>query len=351
MSSLQNQPQAQANDGPARLILATLRDDGVHTSRQLSDYAQSGRALRLRRGVYISRRRWQEAPPWTRYRIATAATALAPSPPVFCHETALMLHGLPLLNLPPAVLVRSSGPWTDGTRRVPALTDTWPNIPTKLVEAALPSGKTRPQMRAEIADGSTEPPWMTLPASALSSVEGPEIYRVEPMELVLVDTVSRMPFPDAVVVLDAVKRQGKVNIQPWRAYLRSARRSAFWDRVWDFADARSESVLESESRAVLHSLGFPAPDLQTEVLTHLGTFRLDMCWPGARIAGEVDGRVKYADEALRLGRSAEEVHFQEKLRREAIEELGWRVVRWGKAELREPERLRRRLLRAGLSLK
>ena len=74
-------------------------------------------------------------------------------------------------------------------------------------------------------------------------------------------------------------------------------------------------------------------------------------WPRITSSAPPQYVIDLADEALRLGRSAEEVHFQEKLRREAIEELGWRVVRWGKAELREPERMRRRLLRAGLSLK
>ena len=82
--------------------------------------------------------------------------------------------------------------------------------------------------------------------------------------------------------------------------------------------------------------------------THAGSFRLDMCWEEDGVAGEVDGRSKYLEAELRNGADAHQVHLQEKIRREAVEERGWAMARWGKSELREPVRLARRLLNAGL---
>jgi len=69
-------------------------------------------------------------------------------------------------------------------------------------------------------------------------------------------------------------------------------------RVVAFADARSESVLESISRVAFHELGLPAPDLQAWVGDEdeiIG--RADFLWRAYRTVGEADGAVKYADPA------------------------------------------------------
>ena len=66
------------------------------------------------------------------------------------------------------------------------------------------------------------------------------------------------------------------------------------------------------------------------------TYWADMAWHGGRVIGECDGLVKYADpQAL----------YAEKLRQEAIENAGSRVVRWTRTEvLRSPDRLAERVL-------
>ena len=107
-----------------------------------------------------------------------------------------------------------------------------------------------------------------------------------------------------------------------------------------FADGRSESVLESVSRVVLAELGIPTPELQHEVRNDHGRFlgRVDFWWSRFRVAGEADGLLKYrTGEVLRL----------EKLRQEALEQGGYRVVRWTWEEItRTPERVAARLRRA-----
>lgn len=340
---------------------AQLRADGVHTSLALSAAVRRGELLRVRRGAYVSVDDWAAAPLWQRYSLAVAATAMgAAHRPTFCRESALLLYGLPLASTPRHVMVRTPAYNWAGVKQPPAMASSTArvrqaqqgsrstrNIATKYLEPAILPGSTRAEMRA----AHRETPVLqtvTLPEGALPGITGPQQYQVEPLGLALVDTVSRMSLPEAVVVLDAAKARHSLDIAPWLGYLRTARQRRNWQRAWEFADSRSESPLESESRAVIAQLGFPPPTLQRPVRTHASSFRLDMCWEEDGVAGEVDGRSKYLEAELRNGADAHQVHLQEKIRREAVEERGWAMARWGKSELREPVRLARRLLNAGL---
>ncbi len=93
--------------------------------------------------------------------------------------------------------------------------------------------------------------------------------------------------------------------------------------VVEFADPRAESPLESRSRARLHKLGLPPPELQAEICDEAGVFvaRVDFLWAELGVVGEADGRAKYA-------KGAADVLWQEKQREDAIRRLGWEVVRW-----------------------
>jgi hypothetical protein len=67
-------------------------------------------------------------------------------------------------------------------------------------------------------------------------------------------------------------------------------------RAVEFSDGRSESVLESVSRVVMHEHGLEAPELQVWVGddgARIG--RADFLWPEHRTIGEADGRAKYSD--------------------------------------------------------
>lgn len=85
-------------------------------------------------------------------------------------------------------------------------------------------------------------------------------------------------------------------------------------------DGRSESPLESVSRAIFVKHSLPAPELQVEFEPTPGTtYRADFYWRGERVIGEADGMGKYdAPGALRA----------EKIRQELLEDLGLRIVRW-----------------------
>jgi len=73
--------------------------------------------------------------------------------------------------------------------------------------------------------------------------------------------------------------------------------------------------------------------------------RCDFGWVRFRTLGEFDGRVKYG-RLLRQGEEAGDAVFREKVREDDLRDLGNEVVRWVDADLRAPERLSERVLRA-----
>jgi len=85
-------------------------------------------------------------------------------------------------------------------------------------------------------------------------------------------------------------------------------------------DGRSESPLESLSRAVFVERSLPYPELQVEFEPQPGVrYRADFFWRAEGVIGEADGMAKYENpNALRA----------EKLRQEHLEQLGLRIVRW-----------------------
>jgi very-short-patch-repair endonuclease len=87
-----------------------------------------------------------------------------------------------------------------------------------------------------------------------------------------------------------------------------------------FLDGRSESPLESASRAIIHERRLPPPELQTEFdLGPAASYRVDFFWRAQRVVGEADGLGKY---------DSVDVLRAEKVRQERLERLGLTVVRW-----------------------
>ncbi len=127
----------------------------------------------------------------------------------------------------------------------------------------------------------------------------------------------------------------------------SAQRRA--QRVAAMASPLAESVGESYSRAAFEFLGFEQPVLQHVFQDQDGFIgRSDCWWPQHRVVGEFDGKAKYVDAAVRGDLSAEQAVYREKLREDRIRGLGLGFVRWGWADVENPDRLRRKLLAAGL---
>jgi hypothetical protein len=118
-------------------------------------------------------------------------------------------------------------------------------------------------------------------------------------------------------------------------------------RVVGFLDWRSESAGESVSRVRMLEDGLPIPDLQREIFGPDGRLlaRVDFCWDEQHTIGEFDGKIKYG-RLLQPGQSIEKVVFEEKVREDALRDLGWQVVRWIWRDLHRHGVVRDRVLRA-----
>jgi very-short-patch-repair endonuclease len=93
--------------------------------------------------------------------------------------------------------------------------------------------------------------------------------------------------------------------------------------------------------------GLPAPEPQREVFGPDGRpiARVDFCWEEQKTIGEFDGKIKYG-RLLKPGQRIEDVIFEEKLREDALRDLGWQIVRWLWRDLYRRGVLRERVLRA-----
>lgn len=112
-------------------------------------------------------------------------------------------------------------------------------------------------------------------------------------------------------------------------------------KAWDVmraADALSESPGETLTRGRLHRFRLPAPQLQLNVPTRLGRYRLDFGWPELKVGLEFDGRVKYFDST-----PTSEVLYQERRREKALTEDGWTIIRIEWADLFRETELEARL--------
>ncbi len=165
----------------------------------------------------------------------------------------------------------------------------------------------------------------------------------------VLDLTRTLPMTQAVVAGDralalGLRREdldvGLAAMERWPG-IRAAR------RVVEFLDVRSESVGESVSRVRLMEEGLPTPELQRQVLGPAGQLvaRVDFLWDEHQTIGEFDGKIKYG-RLLKPGRRIEDVIFDEKLREDAVRDLGLQVVRWIWQDLYRPGILRQRVLRA-----
>jgi hypothetical protein len=202
------------------------------------------------------------------------------------HESAAVLLGLPLLRLPPHPIgTRERGAWRGGG------------------------------MRIRIAP---------LPPTHLTVVQGLSATGVP---RTVADIARTLPFRDAVVVGDAALRRGV----PRSVLAETIDECAGWADVGKarqaigFLDGRSESALESVSRAIMHERDLPPPEIQITVeYSETIFYRLDFYWRAQRVIGEADGLSKY---------QTPDVLRAEKVRQEHLEQMDHNIVRWTFGEM------------------
>jgi hypothetical protein len=147
------------------------------------------------------------------------------------------------------------------------------------------------------------------------------------------DLARLLPFEPALVVADAALHRDRVTPAALAdAVARAAGRrgSPPARRVAAAADGRAENPGETRSRIAIARARLPPPTLQHEVPELRA--RTDFYWEEFRTVGEFDGKVKYG-RSLRPGEDPGEAVYREKLREDALRDLGLKVVRWTWGEL------------------
>lgn len=327
---------------PGLIDTAAVLRSGATTDR-IHRAFKAGQLVRIRRGFYVATGDWLRAVPSQRFAWTTTAVARSVKGAVLCGETAALASGLPTLGTPPCVELATALPGRSGVRKSPLL--------------VLGADETAREVRR-----TRSYPLRYRLITGLEPVRHGEFLCSGLIETT-VDVLASAGLDRALVLADGLARKllADRTLEPGAplfslpavasgiAALPSAAAQRRAERVARLASPLPESVGESYSRAVFDFLGFEQPLLQ-KVFTDSEGFigRSDFWWPGQGVVGEFDGKGKYVQAALRGGITADEAVYREKLREDRIRALGHGFGRWGWADLQHPERLRTKLLAAGL---
>lgn len=271
------------------LIRAAECTDPTASHYRLRKRADGGEIRRVYPGVYLAGTTGSADDIRTEQvhiaRIAAVAPMLASS--VVSGPSAAILHGLPITRKR-----------IDGKVRV-----------------------TRPS-------GGPGSDWLEIRRAPLAAEEVTELYgiRVTSIDRTIRDLCAELPFDELLAIADAALHLG-ATLEPGPPGSRGVRVLA---RLREHASMRSESWLESMSRAAMIEAGVPLPLEQVDIYDENDRFcgRADFGWPEFATLGEADGRRKY-DELLAAGESAADAVHDEKRRENGMRLLGWQFMRWG----------------------
>jgi hypothetical protein len=278
---------------------------------------RDGSLARVRTGAYVRGAEWRTSSPEGRQLLAVRAAARQLTDPVFSHESAAAVWGLPLVEAAEGVHVLGP-PGADGSPR----------------GTGTRAGITR--------HGA---------AAGVSVVERDGLRVTGVLDTVLAMARDR-DLRRALPAADAALRAGLVTADALRAEVarRAGARGARRMRVVAaLADGQAESAGESVSRARIHLDGYAQPALQVPIVRGGSTVaRVDFWWRDVRVVGEFDGRRKYRVDGVGDRRALEERVWAEKRREDLVRAAGTRVVRWTWHEAWHPGPLSALLRDAGV---
>ncbi|MHA7141408.1 type IV toxin-antitoxin system AbiEi family antitoxin domain-containing protein [Arthrobacter sp. Sr33] len=281
---------------------------------QLQRQCRAGTLVRVRHGIYLGAEVWHNLDRWDRYRMLVLAVNLsAQRPPLFSHESAALIHSIPILGVPRVVHTQQEG------RR---------------------SDRSRKDIRRHFTD-DYEP--------AKVRLDG---LRATSLNYTLLALATETTFPSAVVALDDSLRRNRtdpVQLRTAAQCLGTAAANHRFGMVLDFGDPASESPGESASRALMALFGIQPPELQKTFRDAQGfVAQTDFYWRERGLIGEFDGLIKYQKPEYMGGRSASQVVVDEKIREDRLRALGFTVVRWVWEDVNKPQRLLSLLVSKGL---
>ncbi|QGU26507.1 hypothetical protein [Microbacterium oryzae] len=280
----------------------TGRDSSVRALRQ-----ELGPLEDLRRGMHASSEEWHVLPSHERYALRVAAAIAVLRDPILCLESAAVVWGLPVFGEPNEIHTLHVGRGHSYRRK-----DVFAHT----------SSRSRDIVR----------------------IRG---VRVTSLLETTIDLARVMPLAFAVAVFDRALRMGLLvgDIEGRVQQAVGCRGTQALRRALEMSDVRSESVLESISRVVIHLLGFEAPELQVEFEIDGEIRRVDAWWPSVGVIGEADGKVKYQQDDPSLTSA---VLVDERRREKQLQVAAGRVIRWDWSDVVRVTPLERILLAAGV---
>jgi hypothetical protein len=298
-------------DDLSPLIIATrdLRAAGW-TSGDIRRAVTSRHLIRLRRGSYCTAPAWAGLDGVARHVLRASVVAREAEDAVLCGLSAAAAWRMPLIvPLPDDVL---------------------------LLTAYRGGGTSEPGVRRTVV-GARDAPIVEHRGMRMTS-----------LARTAVDVACAHGFRSGVVAMDWALAQGLERDDLFTALdRRTSRRGASSGyAAAEFADARSESPGESAARAAIFEAGFVVPELQRELVDDEGVMRVDFWWPGVRVAGEFDGRVKYGPELA--GPEPSDALWREKRREDRVRRQADGMVRLVWTDLTDHPRLVRLLQAAGV---
>lgn len=260
---------------------------------------ESGHHILLSANRAMPRQLWQELSPWEKSRARAIATGHGAYRAVVVGKSAARIWRLPLL----------------GTTE-----------PTELCSCGTTSAPSRSQWPKDVIYRN----WH-LPPDDVQSWHG---LRVTNRFRTIFDVIRTSDLAQGLTLLDAEFQQGGSRTKLERTF-RAFGRAHGVKRIWRalaHASGLAESPLESKARAQLLEAGLPEITeirLQAEITVKGITYRVDVLINGW-LALELDGEIKYADDAAHAIR-------KERAREKRIQNTGLRLLRFGHADLEEPD--------------
>lgn len=163
-----------------------------------------------------------------------------------------------------------------------------------------------------------------------------------------------MPIADSAISKLGLTREQLMEAVEKRAGARNGRAVRTVLTTLQYADARAESGGESAARAVMIETGFAPDRLQyelTDPFDSTESMRTDFAWERqARelTLGELDGFVKYTDQAMLAGRTTAETLVAERQREAHLSLYGHPLIRFTMNEVRSAGVLAKKLQTAGV---
>lgn len=298
-----------------------ISSDRQRTGLSQSAYQKAalrGELIRIRRGAYCESSHWAGLSPRQRYLLRIRATVLAsPRQPVLCSFSAAAVWGMPIL-------------------------DDWPTEVHVLAAQATGGRSKNGVRRHPVAD-------------TVRHIEGRDNLLVTGVARTALDVAMALEFAPAVAILDwALWRRNRLRVS-----LDEVRDELQWldprygkshaDAVLGFATHLSDSFGESMTRAVIHELGYPAPELQVRFHDSKGNMDTDYFWRSERRVGEFDGLAKYLRPQYgQTNLTPSEIVWREKKREDRLRRQCDGVIRIIWEETRHPRQLDELLRESGL---